>query len=101
MGSPPLLTELNIDIYIQKYINTADRDKLQKIIEGLNRKWTDGGLDQRSEDVEIYNAASNKLKTFTAGRPKPSKKRPTARRIRSSKARKSRKARKARATRRM
>lgn len=95
-GLPLLPTNVtDIDKYIDDYIKTADRDKLQKIIDGLNQKWSDPLFDERPAERNIYNAANDRLKTL-GGRPKPSKKRPTARRRRSSK----RKVRKARTTRR-
>ena len=95
-GLPLLPTDVeSIGKYIEDYINTADRDKLQKIIYGLNQKWSDPMFDERPADRNIYDAASVRLNTL-GGRPKPSKKRPTARRRRSSK----RKVLKARTTRR-
>ena len=98
----PLPTNVeSIDKYIEDYINTADKVKLQKIISQLNFKQNQGGyIGLNLTDETILSAAQNRLATFKGGRPKPSKKRSTHRRRRSSKARKAHKSRKTRTTRR-
>jgi hypothetical protein len=76
-------------------IDTANKEKLQKIISVLQQKDSQSwDRTLNPTDAAILSAAQKRLKTVTTGgRPKPSKKRSTARRLRSSKARKSRKAR--------
>jgi len=77
--------------------NLTQSEDIQKIVDYLKSKEkTRNGLTGGEDEVLTY--AESKLKSIGGGRR--SKKRPTARRRRSSKARKARKARKTRTTRR-
>ena len=102
-GLPPI--SVDIQKYIDTHINTADIEMLQKIKSALYFKIRSNGAgsDLSASEGKILTAVERKLvsidSSIDGGRPKSSKKRPTARR-RSSKARRSSKSRKSRTTRR-
>ena len=93
IDSLPKPTDEDIEKYITDFIKPANKEMLQKIISKLEHKFRMSVNKRNSTDENIFSAASEKLQTLKGGRPKPSKKRSTHRRRRSSKARKSRKTR--------
>jgi hypothetical protein len=104
MNTPNIYQEGNNEIIrsdYEKYLESLNKEELQKIIDYLNNKERNGGISIGENTVFEKAKATFIIKSNNGGRRrsiKSSKKHPTARRHRRSS--KARKARKARATRR-